>query len=680
LASLRSDWVLSDQTAVADGLRALRLVAFVFLVIDVVSTLTGPSYGVFDLGPSGLLPAAQMTLVIAAVAAALWNRPRIAVTLSVVVAALVFTLGPSGEEVWLLVITAVTAAVRANRWQLAAVVVAQVGYAVGFGFDVERRNVGAGLHAGLITLAFSAAAFAGGLVARNLLRARDGRRLRVAELERQAAQLRATERARLADDLQAVVTDGLLTIGQQIEAVARRPADLANLRQGLVRIDAQSRLLLTELRALLELFRRDPDLEDLAGTRVPRSGGRRWLELVTARHVRIATAVIFGLLAVQVAVHHADSLGDTGVLVHVTGLLACATAIWRRLVGAILAGAALVIALVLGEPSFWIALPAALLCLIGTLQSRPGRSWLVIIAMAAYAGLLALTDTVDPVAHVMLVGYSGFLAVAVGLAARHFHEARTYALRRMIDLRRERVQVEAEERNAVARELHDVLAHQLSMTTMQVMATSLSQNPEALVETLAKVRRSTDEAQHELSTLLYAMRGPVAENARPTPLITPLASAEVFARRLAESGYQPVLDLDPAADALDATTQRTLNRIMQEAATNILRYSPAGTACHYVLAVDTRQVRLSISSQLAAHESKSDLSLGWGLRGIGERVDLSGGTFKAGPDGGQWTVAVTLPVVTGAVDEPAPCLPAVGHAGASGAVARRRETSPSVAH
>lgn len=99
---------------------------------------------------------------------------------------------------------------------------------------------------------------------------------------------------------------------------------------------------------------------------------------------------------------------------------------------------------------------------------------------------------------------------------------------------------------------------------------------------------------------------------------------------------------------MDPTTQRTLNRIMQEqeAATNILRYTPAGSTCHYTLATDDTGVSLGIASPLAVDELKSDLSLGWCLRGIRERVDLTHGTFTAGPNLGRWLVAVTLPAAT----------------------------------
>jgi signal transduction histidine kinase len=103
-----------------------------------------------------------------------------------------------------------------------------------------------------------------------------------------------------------------------------------------------------------------------------------------------------------------------------------------------------------------------------------------------------------------------------------------------------------------------------------------------------------------------------------------------------------VLDIDARADELDPTTQRTLSRIMQEAATNILRYAPAGSPCHYTLVTEKGVARLTVLSPMADRRS-SDLSLGWGLRGIRERVELTRGTFLAGPDGGRWRLAVTLP-------------------------------------
>lgn len=144
--------------------------------------------------------------------------------------------------------------------------------------------------------------------------------------------------------------------------------------------------------------------------------------------------------------------------------------------------------------------------------------------------------------------------------------------------------------------------------------------------------------------LSSTMRRPTAGEFRPTLLVTPSARAAELARQLSENGFRAVLEIDPAADALDPTAQRTLCRIMQEGATNIIRYAPPNSSCRYRLLVGERGVQLSISSLLGGGQPKSDLSLGWGLRGVRERVSLTRGTFTAGPSHGQWVLTVDLPV------------------------------------
>jgi signal transduction histidine kinase len=622
----------------------------VFLLLDVVSTLIGQAYGLANLGRSGLVPAAQMFLVVAAAAATMYSRPRAAIGLTALVVVLVFTVGPSGEEFWLLVITAVTAAVRADGWQLGLVVLAQTGYAVAFGFQVEQQYPGWGWTTGLLTVGFAAAAVTAGLIARRLLRTRDQQRLRVADLEREQSEIRAIERGRLADELQAVVTQGLVTIENELDDVARRSSDLQTLRAGLEQIDHHSRSLLTALRTLLDILRRDPAAEPDLALAVHGSGSRRWVDLVRARHVRLAASAVCGLLAARAALG-LDTRPAADVTVEIIGLLACAVAVWRPAVGAAGAGTALALSCVLDPPGHWDVVSSTLLCLIGALRLGPRRIWLLVLAVAGYAGLVALTDASEPRTHVVLLCYVAGLAIAIGLAARHFLAAREDSLRQLLDLAQERERVKTEERNAVARELHDVVAHSLSVTTMLVMATSLSEDPETLASTLAKVRRSTTAAHHELSTLLHAMRAPGVDGAQPV-LTSPRATARALGEQLTASGHHPEMEIDPRADTLDVTTQRTLARIMQEATTNILRYAPARAVCSYAVTVDGDGVRLRVTSPLATGERGSDLSLGWGLRGIRERVELTHGTFSAGPDQGRWVLAVSLPAATESVDPP----------------------------
>ena len=634
----------STEQRIADGLRAVPLTVTVFLVLDTISTLVGQAYGITDLGPTGLRPAGQMLLVVLAAAATMYHRPRVAVVLTALVVLLVLTAGPTGEEDWLLLIVGVTSGARAGRRQLALLALAGVAYATLFGLQAEERHPGWGWAAGLITLALIGAALAAGLVARRFLRARDRRRLRVEKLEREQTEIRAVERARLADELQAVVTQGLATIEARARGDGPRgrrprpPAPGARAGRPAQPVPAE--------RAA------DP-------ARRPAPGSR-------TRSRRAGCPGHLGAAPVGRPAHGAARPLRCG-----TRCSACSpcrprwtasprprtptggsrsSRCWRALSrsGARRWGPA---------PRRWpcwgpsccprrgTGTPSRRRCSASSPPSAPGRGgpgWSC-SALAGYGGLLAVTESPTDVGHVVVVGYAGFAAVALGLTVRHFVEARAESLRRLVDLTEEREQVELEERTAVARELHDVVAHQLSVTTMLVMATSLSNDPVTLADTAAKVRRSTEAAHHELSTLLHAMRGPAAPQPGPASLVTPLTSAHALVRRLSENGYHPVLDVDPAADELDTTTQRTLARIIQEAATNILRYTPTGSTCHFTLTVDSQEVRLRIDSPLAAQAQTSDLSLGWGLRGIRERVELTHGTFAAGPAGGSWRLEVTLP-------------------------------------
>lgn len=624
----------------------------VFLLLDVVTKVVGQAYGSADVGPLRLLPATQSLLVTAAAAATMWSRPRLAVALTAVVVALAFSAGPCGTELWLVVVIGVTAAARGSRRQVALVALGQVGYAVCFGALLERRHAGWGWGVSLTILALAAVGLTVGSLARRLLQARDQRRARVRRLEREQAEIRGIERARLADELQTIVSQGLATIGDELhgvdglDGVVRQTADPDTLRSALSRIDGHSRSLLTQMRALLEVLRRDRGDAGLGSAPRPATGWRR--QVSGARAGRIAATGVCLLLAVR-APWAGDGLPAAQGWVQLVGLLACALALWFPAAAVVAAALALALSVALRADGYSDAVATTLLLVIATGAAAPRRFWLAVAAVGVYGGLLAVTDASDPAAHIVLIYLSGFLAVAAGLTVRHFVTARRTSQRQLVDLTEERAQVESEERTSVARELHDVVAHSLSVTTMLVMATSNSVDPRRLITTLDQVRSCTETAQHELATLVGIMCSPRDESPA-TPLGTPLASARALAGQLADHGHHLVLDIDPAANALDVTTQRTLSRIMQEAATNILRYAPTGLPCHCALAVGDTGVRLSVASPMASSDRTADLSLGWGLRGIRERVELTAGTFSAGPQGGRWLVDVTLPAPTAATD------------------------------
>nr|WP_255422359.1 histidine kinase [Tessaracoccus sp. MC1627] len=212
----------------------------------------------------------------------------------------------------------------------------------------------------------------------------------------------------------------------------------------------------------------------------------------------------------------------------------------------------------------------------------------------------------------------------------------------MAGLRRTTEGIRNEERNLLARELHDVVAHHLSVATLQSMAYGESENPDELRTALTRMERSTKGAEEEMELLSRIMAGPAGEETG-IALVRPTTVVGVLAETLRDNGFRVSVSVDPLSDELPAPTLRTLTRVMQECVTNILRYGRRDGACHLTLDVGTHDVTLRIANAMPARRRSSPLSLGYGLAGIRERVDLLGGRFAVTADAGTWVVEVALP-------------------------------------
>ncbi|HEY5820491.1 MAG TPA: histidine kinase [Propionibacteriaceae bacterium] len=621
---------------------ALRLIVLAVIVLDLMTSVIAHAYGVTEVGPTGLIAILQSLLVVAAVTSAMWIRPWASVVLAFLSAVLVFVVGPTGSEFYVLAVTAVVVGATAPARYVVLVVAAQLAYAVGYYF---LDGPGDDWVPMITVLAVALVGDGVGLIARQLIRARDRHQEQVEETERQNVQIRTAERARLAADLQRLVTRDLAEMELLAAGVDRATATAPDLRDTLARIRDLSTGLLAELRVLLQMLRRDLDTDEPAPLSSAAVRRHRWLDRLTAKDVRIAVSAVAGLLLVRAVFASGRSVSDPDLWVETLGLLAWGLAVWRPRLAVGVAGSALVVAVARAAPGVTDTLGVALLCLVGALRG-PRRLWVVGLGLLAYGGLLAVIAPSDPIRRVVLVLATGLLAILAGTFARHLLGARAESRRRLARLMAERRRLPFVERSEVARELHDIVAHQLSVTSMVVMASSGSEDREELLDSLARVGRSTQAARRELKVLMSAMLGTGSELGESAPLVTPLACARAVERQLAEDGFHPVVDIDPAAEHLDSATQRTISRIMQEATTNIVRYAPAGSTAELSLVVGPFETTLSVSSPLASQTTTSDISLGWGLRGIRERVDLSQGSFTAGPDRGRWVVAVTLPDLT----------------------------------
>jgi signal transduction histidine kinase len=192
-----------------------------------------------------------------------------------------------------------------------------------------------------------------------------------------------------------------------------------------------------------------------------------------------------------------------------------------------------------------------------------------------------------------------------------------------------RAAVEAE-RGRIARELHDVVAHSVSVMLVQAGAARhvLDTAPEQTREALLAVEASGREAMADLRHLLGVLNDDGEGLAlAPQPGIEQIES---LVRRVGEAGLPVVLRIEGQPGPLPPGINLTAYRIVQEALTNALKY--AGLArTEVVLEYHTSELKVEVMDEGTGHYGREDGEQGRGLVGMQERVALYGGSLEAGP-------------------------------------------------
>lgn len=210
----------------------------------------------------------------------------------------------------------------------------------------------------------------------------------------------------------------------------------------------------------------------------------------------------------------------------------------------------------------------------------------------------------------------------------------------------------AQERIRIARELHDVVAHSLSVIAVQADAAeaALLKDPARAVPPMKAIRGSAREALGDMRQLLRVLRTEGSAEAGPADgALSPahgMDDLDQLVATMRESGLDLQVDISRIAPVSQGT-ELAVFRIVQEALTNVRKH--AGTArCRLRIYGDEDQVCIQIENDAPSGKRElnitEELSTGNGLLGIRERVSAAGGTLLAGPtDAGGFTVSATLP-------------------------------------
>jgi signal transduction histidine kinase len=258
----------------------------------------------------------------------------------------------------------------------------------------------------------------------------------------------------------------------------------------------------------------------------------------------------------------------------------------------------------------------------------------------------ALVDTSQSVLEMWLLLVAAF-AVGDGMRSRRAHLAAVE--QRTADLAREERQraalAVAAERARITRELHDVVAHGMSVMVVQAQgaAAALDRHPERTATALQHVIETGRSSLAEMRRLLDAGRTDPAAGPRLTPL-PGLGAVPALVDELRSAGMRVDLHIDGVPVMVPAAVDLSAYRMVQEALTNTLRHAGPGAGARVRLGFDPQWLRVDVADDGAGLAEGAD-GRGNGLRGIAERVAMLGGTLEVGRgDGAGFRLCATLPL------------------------------------
>jgi signal transduction histidine kinase len=332
----------------------------------------------------------------------------------------------------------------------------------------------------------------------------------------------------------------------------------------------------------------------------------------------------------------------------VAGVLGCLALWWRRrfplTLGVVLAAASSFSETVAG---------AAVVALLTVAVHRSVRATAAVCALS----LAALTThqlrwpepTTPPLTVFAIIVLGHVATVAWGMSVRHrralIASLRERAVAAEVEARLRAEHSEHEAREALAREMHDVLGHRLSLLSVHAGALAYSRDapPEDRTRAAEVVRENAHRALQDLREVIGVLRAPVGE--LPLPGVADVLELIEEAHRAGPSvELRDEAGVTTGDRTLPETQSRTIYRLVQEGLTNVRKHAGDAPVVVRIAGEPGDHVTAEVVNAPPARPPSHPHGSGTGLRGLGERARLVGGELDHGPTGsGGWQVRIRLP-------------------------------------
>ena len=199
-----------------------------------------------------------------------------------------------------------------------------------------------------------------------------------------------------------------------------------------------------------------------------------------------------------------------------------------------------------------------------------------------------------------------------------------------------------QERNRIARDMHDIVAHSLAVVIAQADGARYVRavDPAAVDTALTTISDTAREALSDVRVLLGQLRHSQGDLPNPTP-----DDLERLFDQVRATGLTIDSSIDTTAVSLGAGAHLALYRIAQESLTNALRHGDPDKPVTVTIESDSAGVELTVRNSVSSGRRASE-SGGHGIAGMKERASLSGGMCTASGDDSSWTVTAWLPAAT----------------------------------
>jgi signal transduction histidine kinase len=286
--------------------------------------------------------------------------------------------------------------------------------------------------------------------------------------------------------------------------------------------------------------------------------------------------------------------------------------------------------------------PFALCFMTGEVTARSSaRQWLGAAAAVASSGLMVGVEVFGHYggAYVWIIGivfswFGGFLIQNLERQTHELRDAQTGLEEKAA----------SEERSRIAREVHDVIAHSMSVTMLHItaarMALERGNSPTAL-ESLREAETQGRNSLKDIRQTVGLLGAQSTAGAAPMPTATDLST---LVRDFSNAGLDVTLHVNGDANGIPPAAGLNLYRIAQESLTNASKYAPGATT-QVELDISETEIHLTVRNGAGNGIQPDQSGGGLGIAGMTERAHMLGGSLEAGPhaaDGG-WRVEVAAP-------------------------------------